>query len=216
MRESKLKTSAFLLVTLLLTLSSREAYSADPDPGGEPTADACVADSACRVHYRNARRFSKAGNLEAALKEYQAAYGLQPIPRLLFNIARTHHKLGQLPQAVENYDKYLAAPQKGDEETVAKAKQHREQAQREIQASSGNQQPAATPPAAVVAQPSEDQPVKQPVYKKWWFWTIIGVGTAVVLAGIIGGTVSAGSSGTSSSTLASQVPPGLPTYEVRF
>ena len=38
------------------------------------------------------------------------------------------------------------------------------------------------PPGMLVAQPAPEQAGSQPVYTKWWFWTIIG---AVVVGGVV-------------------------------
>ncbi len=48
--------------------------------------------------------------------------------------------------------------------------------------------PPATPPprAAFVPPPSEPAPARRPVYKRWWFWTLIGAGVAGgVVAGVL-------------------------------
>lgn len=52
------------------------------------------------------------GRYEDAIRDWQAAYELDPRPRLLFNVARAQERLGQLEAAVETFDTFLTnAPQ---------------------------------------------------------------------------------------------------------
>lgn len=202
-----------ILLSLAL-LAAGPAWANDPSEGGaDLSGDVCLADPICRIHYREARRLSKANQTEQALKEYQAAYAIQPLPRLLFNIARSHHKLAQLRQALQAYDQYLSRSQGEDEDTVSKAKQHREQAQQEIDAIL-RERAAAQPAHAPGSGPQDCSPsaAPKPLYKTWWFWTAVGVGAAAVIVagGLAGGLAARGSSGMSPSV------DGLPLYDVRF
>ena len=202
------------LVLLLSLLAAAPAWASDPaDSGADPPGDACMADPTCRIHYREARRLSKANQTEQALKEYQAAYAIQPLPRLLFNIARSHHKLAQLRQALQAYDQYLGRAQGEDEDTVSKAKQHREQVQQEVDAIVRERSSALpTSPPTPGSQDCSAAAAQRPVYKTWWFWTAIGVGAAAVIVagGLAGGLAGRGAAGSSPSV------DGLPVYDVRF
>jgi tetratricopeptide (TPR) repeat protein len=188
--------------------SERGASSAASSQLGitAPANDPCFLDVLCKGHYQRARLFSKAGELESALTEYQIAFKQQPVPWLLLNIARTLHKIPRLPEAIEKYQRYLdMTQQSGDAELRGKAQEYLEQAKKELaERPPPEKEP---PPAPLVAAPAVTSPpiglveqkVERPIYKKWWFWTIIGVSAAAVAGGIAGGV------------LASQRAPAVPT-----
>ena len=62
-----------------------------------------------RAHVERATKAHKAGDLEKALKELLAAYGLDPQPKLLYAIGQIHTKLGQCSDASEAYLRFLAS-----------------------------------------------------------------------------------------------------------
>lgn len=134
----------------------------------------CVTDSACQALYEKALAQSSAGNLPEALSLYQLAYATQADPRLLFSIARLHHRLGQGAQAIPYYQRFL------DSDYDDAAQKSRAQGYLvELQQTS----PPAAPPAAVVPTTTERATVvSKPVYKQWWFWTSIAGGTAAAIA----------------------------------
>src|SRR5205823_2127459 len=49
----------------------------------------------------------KAEEFEDAIKEFQAAYALRQLPKLLLNIAQAHRKLGRAKEALGFYEFYL-------------------------------------------------------------------------------------------------------------
>lgn len=93
-----------LIALLVLGSTAVEAEEPRVTPA-DP--DACLKDDLCRAQYSLARELSKTGNLKAALAAYEAAFQRQAVPMLLFNIARLHHRLGNYPQAVTGYRRYL-------------------------------------------------------------------------------------------------------------
>jgi tetratricopeptide (TPR) repeat protein len=66
-----------------------------------------------RAHFSQGRAFQDAGAYDDAIKEYQAAYQLTPLPLLLFNIAQSYRLKGDKRAAIEHYEKYLAADPEG-------------------------------------------------------------------------------------------------------
>src|SRR5439155_26145528 len=64
-------------------------------------------------HFSQGRAFQDAGAYDDAIREYQAAYQLTPLPLLLFNIAQSYRLKGDKRAAIEWYDKYLAADPEG-------------------------------------------------------------------------------------------------------
>lgn len=174
---------ATLLVLCGALLGTAQAESGARAGSGKQ--ELCLKDEVCREHYANANELYKAGKLAQAIEEYEAAYKEVQIPVFLYNLGRLHQRLGQLSQAAEHFQRYLAA---GVDEDPAQ-RQRAQDFLREIQ---GQQQPAAVPAAAPVqaqaqapiAEPKSEE--KTPLYKKWWFWTatvggVVVVGTAIGL-----------------------------------
>jgi tetratricopeptide (TPR) repeat protein len=145
-----------------------------------------------------------------ALKEFKDAYRVVQDPVLLFNIAQCHWMLGQNQEALGFYRNYLRrAPEAPNRPTVEKRVQEIE---RDIQSGKKATQPTAprtvepslavvpaaprvaTPPTVTI-MPSGEPPTPapggeaRPVYRRWWFWTGVGVvvigavATAVALSG---------------------------------
>lgn len=180
---------------------------------GNPTGSwaavaSCDDDAACRPVVSRAREFSKAGQLDDALLSYQAAYRITPDPRILFNIARIQQKQNKLAEALESYQKFVDT--KFDDENLrSKAQEYMTQ----IQAAQAEQQAkAAEPPPAGVgaltaggATGQERASESKPVYKKAWFWLLIG---GVAAAGIAGGVAGG--------VIASQSPPSAPSAVPTF
>src|SRR5947209_2844121 len=74
----------------------------------EPTPQAVKA---AKQHYLDGKKFQDAGNYDAAIVEYDAAYKLAPRPQLLFNIGQCWRLKGDKQKAIEAYDAFLnAAP----------------------------------------------------------------------------------------------------------
>lgn len=156
----------------------------------------CDDDAACRPVVSRAREFSKAGQLDDALLSYQAAYRITPDPRILFNIGRIHHKKNNLTDALDAYQKFIDT--KFDDDNLrSKAQEYIVQ----IQATQAAEPPPAAlnplaTPGKVDADPATSN---KPVYKKAWFWVLIGGLAAAGIAGGVAGGV-----------IASQKPPAAP------
>ncbi len=54
-------------------------------------------------------------DFEAAVGYFEEAYELRQIPDLLFNIGRCYEQLGEWSQAIENFERYVRAPDTDDE-----------------------------------------------------------------------------------------------------
>ncbi len=161
-----------------------------------PTAVSCDDDAACRPVVSKAREFSKAGQLDDALLSYQAAYRLTPDPRILFNIARIQHKQNKLNDALESYQKFIDTKFE-DESLRSKAQEYMTQIQA---ARAAEPAPAAIDPLAQSGKSDAEAAAgSKPVYKKAWFWVLIGGLAAAGIAGGVAGGV-----------IASQQPPSAP------
>ena len=74
---------------------------AHADRGG-----ACQRNAECRKHGENGVRMSEKKDYAAALREFQAAYDIQPDTRLLINIGRSLYRLDRSREALDHYARY--------------------------------------------------------------------------------------------------------------
>jgi len=123
------------------------------------------------------------GQFKEALGEFEQAYKLSPHPLLLFNIAQAERLAGERDRALATYTAYLQAvpdaPNRSDVEAfVAELSRPAEPVRLERPV---DRQPDAATRAIYVKTP-------QPVYKKWWLWTSVGVVVvgAVVVGAVVG------------------------------
>lgn len=141
-------------------------------PAEQAALDACVADVRCKKLADRGQAEYQAQQHEAALASLREAYSIQPVPWLLFNIGRIHQKAGRTDEALAAFRAFLQQSQAADEAWQReKARVFVEQIERERAAKTVAQVPAAPLPPLR----------KKPIYKKWWFWTIVG-GTAAAVA----------------------------------
>ena len=145
-----------------------QAASAEVEP------DECLADDKCKELYDTARVQSEATQYDAALINYQNAYARRQVPWLLISIGRMQHKLQRFQPAIANYKRFLALPTEVTEEVLrTKARTYLKQAQQQWE-----EQKRLLGPQVTVEQP------KTPLYKKWWFWTVLGAGAAGLAVGV--------------------------------
>lgn len=131
---------------------------------------------------------------EAALATTQDAYRQYPDPLLCYNLGRLLHQLSRFSEAVEQYRCFLNSGLAIPPERLSKTRTFLEQAEQELAktpppppppTSIVTLPPIVVPPPPSVVTPPPKVTEKVPVYKKWWFWTIVG---SVAAAGIAGGT----------------------------
>ena len=136
------------------------------------------ADKESRAHFRRGETHFAMGRFAQALKEYEAAYELKPLPGFLFNIGQCHRNLGHLEEAVFSFKRYLrlkpdAANHAAVEELVADL-------ERQLAAQKATRPPSLTGPVGPTGPLlPPPPPPPDPVYKRWWFWT----GIAAIAAG---------------------------------
>lgn len=104
-RKQRLPLCAALLATTMWMLPSTAARAE------APTAQAVRA---AKLHYAEGKKFQDAGQWDAAITEYEAAYKLAPKPQLMFNIGQCQRLKGDKLKAVEAYETYIAAAPEGD------------------------------------------------------------------------------------------------------
>jgi hypothetical protein len=166
------KTATILLAFLL----SLRLPAAAEEQASE--ASFCEGSAACVQHFSAAQQAGASGQVPQAIAEYQQTYALKPFPLLLFHIARLHHTSGNSVEALRYYRKYLDAPEAGEDAP-------REQARGAIVELAGALVSAAPPAAIAPAAPAPPLvAVSRPVYKRWWFWSLLGVAVAGAATGV--------------------------------
>ena len=150
----------FLLVCLAVAVPSRPVLADDP------------ATRAARRHYERGEKLFALGKFDDALEEYQTAFDAKPLPGFLYNIGQCYRNLGDYDQAIFSFKKYLKLEPEAS---------NREQVERTIEEL---EEKKAQGDSQKFVRKKKEEP--KPVYKKWWFWTGIGVaavgGTAAIYA----------------------------------
>ncbi|MBK9754701.1 MAG: hypothetical protein IPO88_14590 [Nannocystis sp.] len=193
--------------------AERAAISAATSPT-QPLSD----DPA--LEYRRGEQAYALGNYEQAVRHFERSYQLSNFADLLYNLGMAYSQwhgldgdVGHLRKAkrlFQNYTKRLS-------ENPAMDQSQRDEAEAQIarldeQIAEHEKRVAAPPPVVKPdpqpqPQPPLDQPEKKPVYKRGWFWGVIGVvvvaaavTTAVVLTRKPGFEPELGSIGPNSGT----------------
>jgi len=120
---------------------------------------------------------------EEALRRYQAAYLVAPLPELLYGVARCHEELGHVDEAKQAFRSFAAQSQ-GE---LANADKHIEAMMRRRAA----KEPPAPLPSPSVARPpapvSAPAAAGPPRRRRVLTWTLVGVGigaTATLALGL--------------------------------
>lgn len=101
--ESQSTATTAPLATPVLVVPTESADIPEPPP-------AALDESVLfRDRYELAVSKYNAGDFAAAAQEFEAAYNLKPVPRLLFNIAQAHRKQDHLTESISYFERYLEA-----------------------------------------------------------------------------------------------------------
>jgi hypothetical protein len=116
-----------------------------------------------RQHYKKATQLYDIGRWDEAIAEYEKAYALHEDPSLLFNMAQTCRRKGDLKRALDLYKNYLVkepeSPLRGEvEDRIRTLKTQVEQGEQSNEA----QKPAAVAPPALVPVPPVVVPASGP------------------------------------------------------
>lgn len=158
---------------------------------------ACADDFS--EHYNRGMQLYENKSYDEAVTELQKAYEIRQLPRLLLNIGTVFRKMGKAREALSYYELYLKAEPNPPRKVRKELDEFIPQTRALLEKPSGKDgqpQPGgttATPnqpgtePAAKAPTPASTEP---PIYKRPWFWGVVGGAAAVVLiAGIAGGVV---------------------------
>jgi tetratricopeptide (TPR) repeat protein len=176
---------------------------------GASTARADEASSA-RDHYNRGSTLFDLGRFGEAAREFEAAYEAKNDPALLYNLGQAYRADGNVSKALVAYRAFLrkspdiGKARRAEVEARIAELQHLVDEQKSVGTRpptgtlppGGSNEPGGTttgmpaPPAerpvspALVATPTAPAPKAEPLYKKWWLWTAVGV----VVAGAAVGT----------------------------
>ena len=175
-----------LLGLLLMTGTlAGAARPADAQALREAPTAASKQDAAAQ-HFQLGVEFYRAGDYAAARVEFEAAFGLSQLPDLLHNLSLTTEKQGQVREAIEYEERFLAA--KGGELTTAEIDEARGRLFRLREQQNHGPQTAPTVPAVpAVASPGPASGV-EPTAGGWrppaGALTLLVGGGAVLVAGL--------------------------------
>lgn len=201
--------------------------------GKEPNKDQTREQGAAQ-HLAKARGLYQAGSYAAAITEMKAAYAINPLPRILCNLAKAYRKNGQLKDAAEHFDLCLRTdPQLSPQERaefstqleqlrtvlapppLQKPDPPRPEPLSPLGPTASSQKPEVQPDppqvgtggsagATPVAEPT------RPIYKRAWFWGVIG---GVAAAGIIATAVGVAATRSKAPTVVEpELPMGVPVF----
>ncbi|MEL6188209.1 MAG: tetratricopeptide repeat protein, partial [Myxococcota bacterium] len=73
-------------------------------------AGSALADSKsdARRYFTRGMAAIDAGRYREGIEQLRSAYAIRPHPNVLFNIGRAYAALGDLPQAIQNFESYVA------------------------------------------------------------------------------------------------------------
>ena len=147
------------------------ATEAQPVPADADTGNLTLKESI----ERGIRLFQQ-GDYSGAVQAFTAAYVISPKPMLLFNIAQAHRKAGRAQEALTSYQLFLRkAP---DTPLRAETEAYIELSRAQLKAQPAD--PPEPPPAPLVltAPPPPPPAPRVPVYKRGWFWGVVGAAVA--------------------------------------
>lgn len=100
----------------------------EPPPSNE------TMESSFDIVYRNAVALYRQKRYSDAIAEFRNAYSIKPTPRLLFNIAQSYRKQGQLAEGIDYFDKYLTQDANASPEVRAEVQAYKSELEAKLQA----------------------------------------------------------------------------------
>ncbi len=157
---------------------------------------ACDQDAECERLRDEAQRLYEADKFQLALSALTSAYVIKPDPALLLNMGLTLLGLGRTQEALERCQQFELRVQKRTEQEsqlLSLCKQNAQRLEEEArvkakQAEEASVKAAAETAAAELAAAEKEKAERaqreRPLYKRAWFWGVLG---GVVAAGVIVG-----------------------------
>jgi hypothetical protein len=104
--------------TILIAMLVTAPLAAEAKPKPKPKAQSKAAS--VKTHMDRAAKAHKATKFDVALTELEAAYAIEPQPKLQFAIAQVQAKLDRCDSAIENYEKFLASTKDKQKQSIVK------------------------------------------------------------------------------------------------
>ena len=140
-----------------------------------------------KAHYLAGKLLKEKGDYDGAISEYRTAYDLAPNPELLFNLGLVYRLSGKPQQALDSFEKYLAASPDGRGSAKARA------FVQELKSGLAESPPETTTPVPLAASttppavaPSSAKPSRP---RSRWIApgvTLAGVGVAITGGALLG------------------------------
>jgi tetratricopeptide (TPR) repeat protein len=146
-----------------------------------PAARAQLDVEAAKAHYAAGSADFDAGRYADALVEFEKAYRLSGRGALLYNIGVCHERLGHAQLAIDSFQRYLAVAEDADRPSVESRIARLRESQRP------KPPPSRDRASTLTTTPSSSG--ERPVYKRGWFWGVVGGAAAVVVVGVTVGVV---------------------------
>jgi tetratricopeptide (TPR) repeat protein len=155
-------------------------------------AGPALADNraAAREAFTEGTRHYDLGRYSEALASFMRAYMSFEDPAILFNIAQCQRQLGNKAEAVKFYRTFLRkvpdAPNAEDVRRLiatmeaALGEERKTAAQPPQGTLETETRPSPAPPLAITSPPPPAAKAS-PLWKRWWVWTVAGVGVAAVV-----------------------------------
>ncbi len=162
------------MVLAQVLLAAGLARGAEGTIPAAPQGATAPADAEVAEHVAFGHRLYQRGQCQEAIVEFRHAYELRADPRFLYEIAESYRQLGATDQALFYYDRYLAgAPGAADRDAVL---------DRVIELESLRSRPPVPALQAPISPdgggPAIPKVHSTPAWRKWWFWTAVGVAIA--------------------------------------
>jgi len=119
-----------------------------------------------------------------AIKLFEEAYKIEPVPNLLFNIARCHEKLEDWDSAIANYQKFVVEPDV--ERSARQAALDRIDALNEVKLAEVQTQRTSDP---VVRQPADPPREEAKGPDRTWGYVTLGTGVGLLAGGALFGVL---------------------------
>lgn len=168
---------------------------ASPALRAQPITGPCDTTPKCKVLFQQAEAWTEAKDDEKALLLYRSILYEFRDMRALYPIGTTLLRLGRADEAVRTCEHLLkSGVAKAPEEirAVEDLLSQAEEAVRRAAPSGPAQAPPIEPalpqssqaPSRMLPPPPVTTEAKVPLYKRWWLWTSVGLGTAGAVVGI--------------------------------
>jgi hypothetical protein len=157
--------------------------------------DRCQSDSSCRKLTQEATQLATQKRCEPAIALYEKAYQQSNEPRLLLNIGRCQHRLGQPQKALALYEEFRRLRPNADAETTSRVGQFVAEAKLAILAAEKDEA-RTPPPPPVAATPAASPPAREGRLlfgRPLWRVAVgaAGAGVGAVLIGLGAGALAA-------------------------